>query len=859
MCVRFVIAILAVVTIFAADARAQEQSGFEGAIAEARAAMMRDPSAALELAEGAESFVQNPQRYAGQQQLAEAEWLQAEATTRLGRPVEAAEIAERALERLGSNPQPSKLFADLNVARGRIAMAMGEFDTAFISFSAGYEVFQGIGDTRSQAIVLQSLGSIYTAAGQYERSLDYFEDARARHSDPSLDLAALNNTANAHREIGDYDAALSEYRAALAIAEAMGSPVLEARILNNIAALHVQFEAFDEAEAALGDAYRRVEGAGTGEWIRFLQGVEAQISAGRGNYTAARDHLERTFEGIPLDRSPQNFAEFHEVGTEIYAALGQWEQALIHMRAFKRLDDEARNVAASANSALLGAEFEFAEQELQIQQLRGERLEQDLALASAQVRTNILASLIGAVVLIGFLIFGATRYRAEQARKRVLAEALYVDGETGLPSRRALEETLDELSAGGFEYYVIALELDRHVHLRSALGFAAFATLTKLIAERPQQGRAKTHVGLISPGVIGVLLNADELVTRSDDEVERELWSVAAHYKEPVVIDGVTIDLSVVVGTALNPVESHEANLTIKNAVIAIEQARSQLRKYAIYDESLFGNPAQNLALMSRMSTAMEAGHIKLHYQPKLDLRTNTFTTAEALMRWTDPEQGPIAPDSYIPFAEETGRIKELTLWSLKQAVMDQYALNKAGHDIKLAINISGAILTDTDFANKAAQLANQSRTGLIFEVTETAIMADIETALKTLHQWKQAGIILSIDDYGTGQSSLAYLKRIPASELKLDRTFVAEVIKSQRDRMLVKATVDLAHNLDITLTAEGVEDGETLAALQLMGCDLAQGYGLCRPCSVMELIGFLQRANDADAAHGPGDHFKLG
>ena len=228
-------------------------------------------------------------------------------------------------------------------------------------------------------------------------------------------------------------------------------------------------------------------------------------------------------------------------------------------------------------------------------------------------------------------------------------------------------------------------------------------------------------------------------------------------------------------------------------------------------------------------------------------------------MRWTDPEQGPIAPDSYIPFAEETGRIKELTLWSLKQAVMDQYALNKAGHDIKLAINISGAILTDTDFANKAAQLANQSRTGLIFEVTETAIMADIETALKTLHQWKQAGIILSIDDYGTGQSSLAYLKRIPASELKLDRTFVAELIKSQRDRMLVKATVDLAHNLDMTLTAEGVEDGETLAALQLMGCDLAQGYGLCRPCSVMELIGFLQRANDADAAHGPGDHFKLG
>lgn len=847
------------VTLFSVDAGAQEQSRFESAIAEARGAMMRDPAAALELAEGAEAFVRNSESQAGQQQLAEVEWLQAQATTRLGRPADAAEIVDRALERLGRNPAPTKLFADLNVARGRIAMAMGEFDTAFISFTAGYEVFQDLGDTRSQAIVLQSLGSIYTAAGQYERSLQYFSDARERHSDPSLDLAALNNIANAHREIGAYEAALSQYEGALAIAEEMGSPVLEARILNNIAALHVQSEAYDLAEAVLDDAYRRVEGAGSGEWLRFLQGVEAQISAGRGNYAGARDHLEQTFEGVPLDRSPQNFVEFQEVGTEIYAALGQWEQALAHMRAFKRLDDEARNVAASANSALLGAEFEFAEQELQIQQLRGERLEQDLALADARARTNLMASLIGAVILIGLLILGAARYRAERARKRVLADALYIDGETRLPSRHALKKTLSELSEACFDYYVVALELDRHEHLRSALGFGAFAALTNELAERLQAGRAPEHVGLISPGILGVLLNADEFVTGSIEEVEHELWELLKLFDEPVVIDGVTIDTSAVAGAEFNPAGAPEANAPIKNAVIAVEQARSSLRKYALFDAERFGDPARNLALMSRMHTAMEAGHIKLHYQPKLDLRSNRFRSAEALMRWTDPEHGPVPPDSYIPFAEETGRIKELTLWLLKQAVVDQYALNKAGHQVKLAVNISGAILTDTDFASKAAQLATQSRTGLIFEVTETAIMADVETALRTLHQWKQAGIELSIDDYGTGQSSLAYLKRFPASELKLDRAFISEVTQSQRDRMLVKATVDLAHNLDMTLTAEGVEDDETKAALQLMGCDFAQGFGICKPCGVMEMIGFLQRHNEDAGSTARGRPTRLG
>lgn len=308
------------------------------------------------------------------------------------------------------------------------------------------------------------------------------------------------------------------------------------------------------------------------------------------------------------------------------------------------------------------------------------------------------------------------------------------------------------------------------------------------------------------------------------------------------------IDVTVTAGAALCPLQDGEPEVTgvIKEALAAVEQARARRAPFARFDKALFGDPARNLAIMSGLSAAMAKGELVLNYQPKLDLRTGTYTAAEALMRWTDPERGYVPPDAYIPFAEETGHIRELTEWSLERALVDQVALSKAGEQMAIAVNISSTLLTDAAFAARAAQLASQSRAGLIFEVTETAIMADVDLAIRTLEMWARAGVKISIDDYGTGQSSLAYLKRLPANELKLDRAFVKEVTTSQRDRMLVKSTVDLAHNLGLTLTAEGVEDDQTLSVLKLMGCDSAQGFGLCKPCSLIDLVGFMQRQKES-------------
>lgn len=242
---------------------------------------------------------------------------------------------------------------------------------------------------------------------------------------------------------------------------------------------------------------------------------------------------------------------------------------------------------------------------------------------------------------------------------------------------------------------------------------------------------------------------------------------------------------------------------------------------------------------------AITSGHMQMHYQPKLHLKSGEFRGAEALVRWNDPERGFIPPDAFIGLAEETGRIREFTEWSLDRVVTDQKSLMARGQDVQISINISGALISDPDFARIALDRVAAARGRIAFEITETAAMGNPERALQTLRLWRDAGIKLSIDDYGTGLSSLAYLRSLPAEELKLDRAFVSQIATSQRDRMLVKSTTDLAHALGLEMTAEGVEDEAGLAFLKMLGCDWAQGYLMSRALPLDALRHFLKTHAD--------------
>jgi EAL domain-containing protein (putative c-di-GMP-specific phosphodiesterase class I) len=264
-----------------------------------------------------------------------------------------------------------------------------------------------------------------------------------------------------------------------------------------------------------------------------------------------------------------------------------------------------------------------------------------------------------------------------------------------------------------------------------------------------------------------------------------------------------------------------------------------------VFDRDVYGNPASNLSLMSEMMLAIDADELAVVYQPKFDFRSRTVTGVEALVRWPNHRGAPLGADVFVPMAEETGHIQALTEWVLVRAVADQTALKKAGHDISMSVNLSGRLLHDQDFAEKVMAIIGGVAGRFCLEVTETAAMENPVFAMRSLNRYRAAGVKVAIDDYGSGFSSLAYLKDIPATELKIDKAFVLDIADSQRNSMLVRSTIDLGHSLGMQVTAEGVETATALSLLALMGCDAAQGYFIGRPMPLGNLIEFLRRDPD--------------
>lgn len=243
-------------------------------------------------------------------------------------------------------------------------------------------------------------------------------------------------------------------------------------------------------------------------------------------------------------------------------------------------------------------------------------------------------------------------------------------------------------------------------------------------------------------------------------------------------------------------------------------------------------------ALLDELRFALANDRLHLSFQPKLRARTGAIDSVEALLRWPRVS-GEIAPDVFVPLAEEHGEIDELTRWVVRRAIRDQAALAAAGFDIIVYINLSGRLLPDTAFAEwLTATIGRGGKIGI--EVTETSMIPDPEGALANLKLFADAGIRVAIDDYGAGFSSLAYLKRVPAQELKLDKMFISGLASSHRDPLLVRSTIDLAHALEMEVTAEGVESPAELALLRMMGCDLMQGFLISRALPLTELIPFL-------------------
>ena len=410
------------------------------------------------------------------------------------------------------------------------------------------------------------------------------------------------------------------------------------------------------------------------------------------------------------------------------------------------------------------------------------------------------------------------------------------DQETGLPNRRALEQALAETDGTGL--WVAALTVDRFPQVRAAVGYQLAGDMLRELGERTLALRPDVICARLSSERLGLLLPA------ADAEAACRVIEVLLDaLAEPVRAGGVTIDIGLTAGIAA--VRDDHAVPPVERASAALDQARAAQRRIALFDAAAYGDPASKLSLMSEMLDALTDGSISLHYQPKHDIRAGCITGAEALIRWTHAERGFVPPDLFVELAEETGHIRAMSRWTLERAIADQAILRQAGHDLMISVNLSGRLVADEDFANEVIAMVEGADCRLCLEITETAVIGNPALALQIIDRYRAAGLSVSIDDYGSGLSSLAYLKQIHADELKIDKAFVMGLDVSARDALLVRSTIDLAHSLGLKIVAEGVETAEALAVLSGMGCDLAQGYFIARPMPLAGLTDFL----DAEAA----------
>ena len=431
------------------------------------------------------------------------------------------------------------------------------------------------------------------------------------------------------------------------------------------------------------------------------------------------------------------------------------------------------------------------------------------------------------------LMAGEIRQREAEMTRQALH-----DGETGLPNRRALERAIEARLASlapGEEVVISAIGFDRFPAVRAAIGYELATELVAKLGERVAETVPGVFVGRLTTSILCTLSATSDL-----DTVLRRADGFLPGLETPILIGGEPVDVHITHGLAATSAGGIDAARLIERALIALDQARAAHKKLMVFDPVVYGDPAANLSLMSEMLEAVRKGDLFLNHQPKLDLRTGAITGVEALARWNHPTRGYIRPDLFVGMAEETGHIRALTDYVLGQAIEDQARLRAAGHDVMMSVNISGRLIDDAEFAEYAIAEVTAAGARLCFEITETAVIGNPDVALAVIERIAGAGIPVSIDDYGSGLSSLAYLKQIRADELKIDKAFVITLESGGKDALLVKSTVDLAHSLGMKVTAEGVETREALAALQLMGCDLAQGYHIARPMGLDKLVDFL-------------------
>jgi EAL domain-containing protein (putative c-di-GMP-specific phosphodiesterase class I) len=339
-------------------------------------------------------------------------------------------------------------------------------------------------------------------------------------------------------------------------------------------------------------------------------------------------------------------------------------------------------------------------------------------------------------------------------------------------------------------------------------------------------------------------LGADEFILLVEHlKVDEAIYQLKSELEPIFDYQGISLQLQVRIGAAAYPEHAVDSKSLLQMADTALNSTRVKGTLVQIYHPDLDVNTVERLSLINDLKQAIPAGELELHFQPKMCLKTKKVTHAEALVRWQHPTLGMVPPDNFIHIAEQTGQIKALTRWVFDTALAQYNTWLEQGIDLNIAINVSAENLKENDFHHFICQsimAAKVPAEKITLEVTESSVVEDPEAAIKILAEFKNHGMKISIDDYGTGYSSLAQLKQLPVHELKIDKSFIQHLEHDEDDQIIVRSTIELAHNMGLHVVAEGIEDKFALNWLAAHGCELAQGYYISKPKPAVELTPWL-------------------
>ncbi|MCA1646273.1 MAG: EAL domain-containing protein [Chloroflexi bacterium] len=473
------------------------------------------------------------------------------------------------------------------------------------------------------------------------------------------------------------------------------------------------------------------------------------------------------------------------------------------------------------------------------------------------IRTGVLFM---TVILTSFL------YEEAQKAESVLEERLHQseglngalahqavhDLLTGLPNRillhQRVEQSIVEAATGNGSVALLVIDLDRFKEVNDTFGHQYGDLLLQQIGPRLsdvlERGDTIARLGgdefaVLLPGATG---------TRAE-RIARELLLAL---DRSFTISDVSVEVGGSIGIALIADEAADSDTLLRRADVAMYVAKRTGGGFVVYSPDQDEHSPDRLAMVGELKRAIESDELILQYQPKISLGTTRCIGVEALIRWQHALHGLIPPDQFIPLAEQTGLIKNLSHWVLNAALKQSRNWAAVGFDVPIAVNLSMRDLHDAELPERVAGLLRHwgvDPKQLAVEITEHGLMAEPARALQTITGLRLMGIRISIDDFGTGYSSLAYLKRLPVDELKIDRSFIRDLATDDDDLAIVRSTISLGHDLGLTIVAEGIEDAGTWDLLRRLGCDIAQGYFLGRPMSAQALVAKFGNSQISEAA----------